>query len=198
MPLRLARSLLVAALFFAALLLVSLPGPARAGGAIWQPEALVHDMFPTSTQVVPTGLDLSAQEQAAGEASTGMRLRAPSWTAWTASTNGKIDGYVIFDHQQGQHEPIDFAVQLSPEGVILRHEVVAYRESYGQGIELPAFRQQFVGKTAADPMVLGRQIKNISGATYSSRAMVIGVQRDAALGQVLVSRQQAQLANMRP
>ena len=89
----------------------------------------------------------------------------------------EVVGYVIFDAQVGQHEPIDFAVQLSTEGVVLRQEVVSYRERYGSQVRDERFRGQFVGKSMADELKVGRDVKIVSGATYSSRAMTVGVKR---------------------
>jgi Na+-translocating ferredoxin:NAD+ oxidoreductase RnfG subunit len=39
------------------------------------------------------------------------------------------------------------------------------------------WRQQFVGKTAHDPLKLNRDIQNISGATLSSKHITDGVKR---------------------
>jgi Na+-transporting NADH:ubiquinone oxidoreductase subunit NqrC len=52
-----------------------------------------------------------------------------------------------------------------------------YRESYGYEIRNIEWRNQFVGKTAADPLKLGRDIHIISGATLSSRHIADGVKR---------------------
>jgi len=52
-----------------------------------------------------------------------------------------------------------------------------YRESYGFEVRSPAWREQFVGKTAADPVGLDQDIRNISGATLSARHVTDGVKR---------------------
>jgi Na+-translocating ferredoxin:NAD+ oxidoreductase RnfG subunit len=51
----------------------------------------------------------------------------------------------------------------------LRYWIIASR--------LAAWRHQFVGKTAKESGELTREIKNISGATLSSRHLTEGVQR---------------------
>jgi hypothetical protein len=50
----------------------------------------------------------------------------------------------------------------------------------------PRFRQQFVGKSAADPLRPGEEIVAVSGATISSRAMAVGVRRALILLDELV------------
>jgi hypothetical protein len=54
----------------------------------------------------------------------------------------------------------------------------------------PRFREQFVGKTAADPLRPGEEVVAVSGATISSRAMAVGVRRCLVLLDELVLRAQ--------
>jgi Na+-transporting NADH:ubiquinone oxidoreductase subunit C len=44
-------------------------------------------------------------------------------------------------------------------------------------VKLPAWRNQFVGKSAADPVKIGADIANISGATLSCTHITDGVRR---------------------
>jgi len=67
---------------------------------------------------------------------------------------------------------------------------MVYRERYGDEVRDPRFRQQFVGKTAADPLRPGEEVIAVSGATISSRAMALGVRRCLVLFDELVLRPQ--------
>jgi hypothetical protein len=60
-------------------------------------------------------------------------------------------------------------------------EVLSYRESHGHETRLPAWRRQFVGKTAAAPLQVGEDIANISGATLSCTHVTEGVRRIVAV-----------------
>ena len=60
-------------------------------------------------------------------------------------------------------------------------EILDYRESHGGEIRDAKWRAQFLGKTAADPLQLDRDIRNISGATLSCRHVTDGVKRLLAL-----------------
>ena len=54
-------------------------------------------------------------------------------------------------------------------------------ESHGGEVRLPAWRRQFVGKTAAAPLQVGDDIANISGATLSCTHIAEGVRRIVAV-----------------
>ena len=89
-------------------------------------------------------------------------------------------GRVIVDGVIGKFEQIDYAVALGLDGRVAGVEILAYRESHGAEVRLPAWRNQFVGKGAADPIRLGADIQNISGATLSCTHITDGVHRIVA------------------
>jgi Na+-transporting NADH:ubiquinone oxidoreductase subunit C len=86
-------------------------------------------------------------------------------------------GRVIVDSVVGKFEQIDYAVALDAAGKVLAVEILAYREGHGGEVRLPAWRNQFVGQTAADPVRVGADIANISGATLSCTHVADGVHR---------------------
>jgi Na+-translocating ferredoxin:NAD+ oxidoreductase RnfG subunit len=86
-------------------------------------------------------------------------------------------GRVLLDSVVGKFEQIDYAVTVDAAGKVLGVEILAYREGHGAEVRLPAWRNQFVGKTAADPVRIGSDISNISGATLSCTHITDGVHR---------------------
>jgi len=86
-------------------------------------------------------------------------------------------GRVVVDAVIGKFEQIDYAVALGPDARVLGVEILAYRESHGGEVRLPAWRNQFVGKGPADPIKLGADVANISGATLSCTHITDGVHR---------------------
>lgn len=90
-------------------------------------------------------------------------------------------GWFIVDEVIGKHEFITYAVGLTGDGAVSGIEIMDYRESYGGQVRDPKWRAQFVGKTKTAPLTLDRDIKNISGATLSSRHLTDGVRRVLAL-----------------
>ena len=83
------------------------------------------------------------------------------------------DGVVVDDVPK----LIDYAVALDAHSKIRNLEVLAYRESHGYEIRLPAWRRQFVGKSARDRLRVGDDIANVSGATLSCTHLTDGVRR---------------------
>ena len=91
------------------------------------------------------------------------------------------DGWFIFDQVLGKHELITYAVALDAQGRVRGIEILEYRESHGGQVRDAKWRAQFACKSAADPLQLDRDIRNISGATLSCRHVTDGVKRILAL-----------------
>ena len=122
---------------------------------------------------------LSDADVAAIGKKLGADLKKKEWTFYLAEDeNHKRLGYAMLDAQIGLHEDIDYGVRFSASGVVERVEIRAYREAYGDQVRGARFRNQFVGKTASDPIVAGQDIDIVSGASYSSKALALGVKRD--------------------
>lgn len=89
-------------------------------------------------------------------------------------------GRVVIDSVVGKFEQIDYAVALDASGKVLAVEILTYREGHGGEVRMPSWRNQFVGKTAADAIHVGSDIANISGATLSCTHVTDGVHRIVA------------------
>ncbi|MGL4302928.1 MAG: FMN-binding protein, partial [Sphingomonas sp.] len=85
--------------------------------------------------------------------------------------------WFIVDEVVGKHEFITFALALDASGAVKSVEILDYREAYGGQVRDPRWRAQFVGKRAGAPLRLGNEVKNISGATLSSKHVTDGVRR---------------------
>lgn len=96
---------------------------------------------------------------------------------WKAEAGGHVLGIFVFDRVIGKHLFIDYAVALDPGGHVHSVEILQYRESYGGEVRSPSWLAQFVGKTSGSPLEVGRDIRNISGATLSSAHVTEGVKR---------------------
>lgn len=105
--------------------------------------------------------------------SSGVRVRGDAIHAWR---NAGGD-WLICDNVIGKHEYIDFAVGLSKAGSVLGVEIMTYRETYGDQVRLPKWREQFSGKRVAEQIKIDADIKNISGATLSCVHVTEGVRR---------------------
>jgi len=101
--------------------------------------------------------------------------KRPSWTV--RGEAGNIAGAAMVDEVPGKSERITILVASGPDGRLKDLEVLAYRESYGGEVAQEAWRAQFRGKKPGDPLRVGRQIRNISGATISTNSVSAGVSR---------------------
>ena len=113
------------------------------------------------------------------DAATAAALGAPGWSpqAFEARAAGRRLGWFFVDRVIGKAELITYALALDADGAVAAIEILDYRETHGGEVRLPAWRRQFVGKTARDAVQLGGDIKGISGATLSTRHVTEGVRR---------------------
>lgn len=170
---------LLAMLPLAALTLAA-PGHATAYFTVEQAQAAMfphQKLSPAFRQL--SGAEIEAIKKAAGVAPLSNQLQ--SWRA-------QDGGWFIVDRVVGKHEFITYAVALTAEGAVRDVEILEYRETYGGEVRNAAWRQQFVGKRFGAPLQLGKDIKNISGATLSSRHVTDGVRRLVATWQIVLSK----------
>ena len=132
-------------------------------------------LTPAFRQLQPT--EIAAIKRASGETPLSKQLQA-----WRAQDGG----WFIVDRVVGKHEFITYAVALTREGAVRSVEILDYRETYGGEVRSPAWRQQFVGKRFGAAVELGKDIRNISGATISSRHVTDGVRRLLATWEVVL------------
>ena len=102
---------------------------------------------------------------------------------FVARRNGAISGYALIDSEVGKHLPITYIVGFTPTGQVTRVEMMVFREVRGWEARERRFMAQFEGKGSSDRLQIGAGLKNVTGATLSSRAIAKGVQRALLLWQ---------------
>lgn len=101
-------------------------------------------------------------------------------TVLRVSRADSLLGFAVVRNVTGKDQPITFLVAVDPGNVLKDVDVLVYRESYGGEVAYDAWRRQFRGKSATDPLQVGRDIRIISGATISVNAVTLGVRRALA------------------
>ena len=139
-------------------------------------EEVAHRAFKTATAFADVLVTPSPEDALALAAPGGVPKMGPLRTI-EARQGDAVLGRVIVDSVLGKFEQIDYAVAVDAAGKVLAVEILTYREGHGAEVRLPAWRNQFVGKTAADPLRIGSDISNISGATLSCTHITDGVHR---------------------
>lgn len=89
-------------------------------------------------------------------------------------------GFATVRTVMGKDQPITFLVAIDPADRLKDVDVLVYREPYGGEVAYEAWRRQFRGKSVADSLRVGREIRAISGATISVHAVTLGVKRALA------------------
>jgi len=162
-------------------IVVSLAAPAHAVRylSVEQAQKLA---FPDATRFVEAHVIFTPAQAAAIERRSGQKVRAGGQQVWRALAAGdRLVGFFIVDYVIGKHLVIDYSVGLDPGGRVGRVEILEYRESYGGEVANRSWLNQFVGKTSGDPLELDQDIRNLSGATLSSRHVTEGIKRLLAL-----------------
>jgi len=135
------------------------------------------ECFSGADRFVQANIIFTPGQVKAIEAASGQKVFSRGQQVWKAMQKGQLIGYFILDYVIGKHLAIDYAVALSASGAVRQVEVLTYRESYGGEIRNADWRKQFVGKNARSRLSLNDDIRNISGATLSSRHVTEGVKR---------------------
>jgi hypothetical protein len=163
---------------------LSAPAPSFAVDYL-TPEQAQARMFPGAGAFEARQVALGPELQAAVARRLGSPLPRTSLGLRLARGGAGLLGVVVVDDVIGKFERITYAVALGPDAVIRDVEILSYRESHGQEIMLAAWRRQFVGKSAAAPLEVGKDIASISGATLSCTHVTQGVRRIAAVVEAL-------------
>jgi len=166
--------------WIAALVLMGTALPAAAA-TYWTVPGVLKSFFASSKKVTHRRVELSEGAAQDIAKKLGVPQIKRDWVVYIGETESRRDGYAIIDAEMGMHEPIDFAVSFSGSGAVSRVEILEYREPYGDEVRRDRFRAQFSGKTASDPIAVGKDIDIVSGASISSKSIAVGVKRDALI-----------------
>ncbi len=182
------RKILLGFLFLVAL-------PAHAETVFLKPEEALKLAFHGAKQVTSVTQKLNPDQKKAVEKSIGGNLAKTDWNFYIGSAGdggegrAGVLGYAVIDNEIGKTQPITFMTVITPDGRVKSVEILVYREAHGDEVKQRKFLDQYNGKTGQDPLRLGQDVTNMSGATLSSRALTLGVKRDLAVWNVFYGSQ---------
>jgi len=139
-------------------------------------EAIEH-IFPEQDVATSFPIELTQSEQETIHAACGSRWPSDTILVWLPQRNNSILGYVVVDEVQGRDQLITYLVAVDGRLAVRGVEILVYREPYGGEVAHKSWQRQFYGKTPEDRLRHGREIRNISGATISARAVTNGIRR---------------------
>jgi hypothetical protein len=104
--------------------------------------------------------------------------------AYEARREGKLVGVGFLDTHRVRTLPETAVVAITPEGRLLRVEVVAFREPQ-EYMAKDAWLRQFEGKPLDSQLTLKGVIRPLSGSTLTANALTDAARRSLALHQLL-------------
>ena len=162
------------------------PVPARAGDeeVYLTPDEAPRTLFPEGVSVVKRVVTVTPELRARVEkliAPTQPSLWEGAVPVYIISGGDGVVGYAVVVNEIGKHRPITFVVGITPDEKVRGVEIMVYREPKGGEVRMKGFLKQYRGKDLAQPILTGRDITSISGATLSVRAVNRGTKKALAL-----------------
>ena len=141
---------------------------------------LTSHLSPLVAQSAPPAKVTKSVERIFGTGIQVDTLKVDTATVLRVSKGGKLFGFARVGNVKGKDQPITFLVAIDSQDVLKDVDILVYREPYGGEVAYEPWRKQFRGKSATAPLVVGNDIKNISGATISSHSVTLGVRQTLA------------------
>lgn len=181
----------------AALLLAA--GPLLLGASVYhsEEEALAI-AFPEATEITRETHVLGDAARARVAERSGVPARKHLVVFHAARREGELLGRAVLLEEIAKSLPFRFLVAIRPDGSVDQVLVLTYREPQGEEIRHESFRRQYRGKSLADPIRRGRDIRNITGATISVDSLSRGVRRALALHAVVLGEDDGRQARAAP
>jgi hypothetical protein len=125
----------------------------------------------------PPGKVAAAIARLFGPGARADTLRVDTVSVLRVSRADSLLGFAAIGNVLGKDQPITFLVAIDPTDRLKDVDILVYREPYGGEVAYEPWRRQFRGKSAGDSLRVGKEIRNISGATISVHAVTLGVRR---------------------
>lgn len=104
-------------------------------------------------------------------------LDKQEFKVFTILSQDKILGWAVVLDEMGKIKPITFLVAIDTYSNVLAVRILEYRDMFGSEIKRRSFLRQFQKKSLKDPIVVGRDIDAVTGATISSQAAASSVRK---------------------
>jgi Na+-translocating ferredoxin:NAD+ oxidoreductase RnfG subunit len=135
---------------------------------------------PAAAQSAPPAKLAKSIERVYGAGAQVDTVQVDSARVYRVSRGGALLGFAQVRNVKGKEQPITYLVAIDSANALRDIDILVYREPYGGEVAYEPWRKQFRGKTAGAPLQLGKDIRNISGATISSNAVTRSVRQALA------------------
>jgi hypothetical protein len=141
---------------------------------------LTSPLSPLVAQSAPPAKVAKSVERIFGPGIQVDTLKVDTASVLRVSKGGTLLGFARVRNVKGKDQPITYLVAIDSRDALKDVDVLVYREPYGGEVAYEPWRKQFRGKTTTAPLVVGKDIRNISGATISSHSVTLGVRQTLA------------------
>ena len=141
---------------------------------------LTAHLSPLSAQSVPPAKIAKSVERIFGPGVQVDTLKVDTASVLRVSRAGGLLGFAQVRNVKGKDQPITYLVAIDSGDALKDVDVLVYREPYGGEVAYEPWRKQFRGKKTGAPLEVGKDIRNISGATISSHSVTLGVRQTLA------------------
>lgn len=135
---------------------------------------------PLAAQSAPSAKVAKSVERIFGAGVQVDTVKVDTVSVLRISRDGALLGFAQVRNVKGKDQPITYLVAVDDHDALKDLDVLVYREPYGGEVAYEPWRKQFRGKAATAPLIVGKDIKNISGATISSHSVTLGVRKALA------------------
>jgi Na+-translocating ferredoxin:NAD+ oxidoreductase RnfG subunit len=135
---------------------------------------------PLSAQSAPPKKIAQSIERIFGPGMKVDTVKVDTASVLRVSQDGSSLGFAQVRNVKGKDQPITYLVAVDAHDTLKDIDILVYREPQGGEVAYEPWRKQFRGKTTTAPLVVGKDIKNISGATISSHSVTLGVRQALA------------------
>ena len=135
---------------------------------------------PVAAQSAPPAKLAQSLERIYGAGARVDTIHVDSAQVYRISREGALLGFAQVRNVKGKDQPITYLVATDSADALRDIDILVYREPRGGEVAYEPWRKQFRGKTAAAPLQVGKDIRNVSGATISVNAVTRGVRRAVA------------------
>jgi Na+-translocating ferredoxin:NAD+ oxidoreductase RnfG subunit len=135
---------------------------------------------PAAAQAAPPAKLAKSIERVYGPGARVDTIQVDSATVLRVSREGALLGFAQVRNVKGKDQPITYLIATDSSYALRDIDILVYREPQGGEVAYESWRKQFRGKTAEAPLRIGKDIRNVSGATISSNAVTRSVRQGLA------------------
>lgn len=95
---------------------------------------------------------------------------------YVINSEGNDIGLVYFGQADSRSDKIDYSIIFDKEGIVLKVDIIKYRENHGGEVGSKRWLKQFIGKSNGEEMRYKKDISAISGATISVKSMTAAIE----------------------